>query len=134
MIDKTVRSPAEAVAGIADGATIMIGGFGVAGMPSVLIDALIAAGKETRMIDGRGHVLDHPIHADCALIRADRADRWGNLVYRKTARNFGPVMATAAKCTVAEVRAIVPLGTLDPEAIVTPGIFVDRVFSMTEAR
>ena len=193
MIDKTVRSGAAAVADIPDGATIMLGGFGAAGMPSHLIDALIAQGaraltivnnnagngdaglaalikarrvkkiicsfprqvdshhfdaqyrageielelvpqgnlaeriraagagigafftptaygtelaegKETRVIAGRAHVLEYPIHADYALIRADRADRWGNLVYRKTARNFGPVMATAARCTIAEVR------------------------------
>ncbi len=79
------------------------------------------------MIDGRPHVLEHPLHADFALIAADRADRWGNLVYRKTARNFGPVMAAAARCTIAEVREIVPLGALDPEAVVTPGIYVRRV-------
>ena len=216
MIDKTVPSAAAAVAGMKDGASVMIGGFGTAGMPSALIDALIAqgagdltivsnnagngdaglalllkakrvrriicsfprqtdswhfdalyqageielelvpqgnlaeriraagagigafftptgygtqlaVGKETRVIDGRHHVLEHPIHADWALIRADRGDRWGNLVYRKTARNFGPIMASAAKCTVAQVREIVPLGALDPEAVVTPGIFVRRV-------
>jgi 3-oxoadipate CoA-transferase alpha subunit len=72
-------------------------------------------------------VLEYPIHADFALIKADRGDRWGNLVYRKTARNFGPIMASAAKCAIAQVREIVPLGALDPEAIVTPGIFVRRV-------
>jgi 3-oxoadipate CoA-transferase alpha subunit len=72
-------------------------------------------------------VLEFPIHADYALIKADRGDRWGNLVYRKTARNFGPIMASAAKCTIAQVREIVELGGLDPEAIVTPGIFVQRV-------
>jgi 3-oxoadipate CoA-transferase alpha subunit len=216
VIDKTVAGAATAVADIADGATVMIGGFGTAGIPFCLIDAVLAQGardlvvvnnnagngdtgvaalirerrvrkvvcsfprqvdsqhfdalyrageielelvpqgnlaeriraagagigafytptgygtplaqgKETRVIDGRGHVLEHPIRADFALIAADRADRWGNLVYRKTARNFGPVMATAARCTVAEVREIVPLGTLDPEAVVTPGIFVHRV-------
>jgi 3-oxoadipate CoA-transferase alpha subunit len=216
MIDKTVASTAAAVAGIADGATVMIGGFGTAGMPSELIDALIrqgarnltivnnnagngdvglaallnakrvrkiicsfprqtdsyvfdalyhageielelvpqgnlaeriraagagigafftptaygtplAEGKETRTINGRGYVLEYPISADFALIKAERGDRWGNLVYRKTARNFGPIMATAAKCTVAQVRTIVPLGELDPEVIVTPGIFVQRV-------
>ena len=88
---------------------------------------LLAQGKETRVIDGRPHVLEYPIHADFALITAERGDRWGNLVYRKTARNFGPVMASAARCTIAEVREIVPLGTLDPECIVTPGIFVRRV-------
>ena len=87
------------------------------------------------MIDGRPHVLEYPIRADFALIAADRADRWGNLVYRKTARNFGPVMAPAARCTIAEVREIVPLGTLDPETVVTPGIYVRRVVAVaTRAR
>ena len=219
MIDKTVASAAAAVAGIPDGATVMIGGFGTAGMPSELIDALIgqgargltivnnnagngetglaallkakrvrrilcsfprqvdsqvfdalyrageielelvpqgnlaeriraagagigafftptgygtdlARGKETREIDGRHYVLEYPIHADFALIKAERADRWGNLVYRKTARNFGPIMAAAAKHTVVQVREVVPLGALDPEAIVTPGIYVERVVAI----
>jgi 3-oxoadipate CoA-transferase alpha subunit len=216
MISKIVGSVEEAVAGIHDGATVMIAGFGTAGQPAELIDGLIAQGakdltivnnnagngevgvaallkarrvrriicsfprqvdsyvfdalyrageielelvpqgnlaeriraagagigafftptgyatqlaegKETRTIDGRGYVLEYPIHADFALIKADRGDRWGNLVYRKTARNFGPIMATAAKCTIAQVREVVELGQLDPEAIVTPGIFVKRV-------
>jgi len=216
MIDKTVHSLAAAVADIRDGATILIGGFGNAGMPSELIDALVghsardltivnnnagnadtglaallktkrvrkilcsfprqtdswvfdglyrageielelvlqgnlacrieaagaglgaiftptgygtllAKGKETRRINGRDYVLEMPIHGDYALIKAERADRWGNLVYRKAARNFGPIMARAAKCTIAQVREIVPLGALDPEVIVTPGIFVQRV-------
>jgi 3-oxoadipate CoA-transferase alpha subunit len=216
MIDKIVPSAAAAVADIHDGATVMIGGFGTAGMPAELIDALIAQGardltvvnnnagnadtglaalletkrvrkiicsfprqtdswvfdalyrageielelvpqgnlaeriraagagiggfftptgygtllahgKETREIDGRRYVLEYPIRADYALIKADRADRWGNLVYRKTARNFGPIMASAAKCTIAQVREVVGLGGLDPEAIVTPGIFVQRI-------
>ena len=87
----------------------------------------LAEGKETRRIGDRDYVLEHPIHADYALIKADRADRWGNLVYRKSARNFGPVMATAAKCTVVQARDIVELGALDPELVVTPGIFVKRV-------
>ena len=219
MINKIVESAAVAVADIHDGATIMIGGFGTAGMPSELIDALItqgargltivnnnagngdtgiaallatkrvrkiicsfprqvdshvfdalyrtgeielelvpqgnlaeriraagagigafftptgygtllAEGKETRTIDGRNYVLEYPIHADFALIKADRADRWGNLIYRKTARNFGPIMAAAARCTVAQVRRIEPLGALDPEAIVTPGIFVQRIVAI----
>jgi 3-oxoadipate CoA-transferase alpha subunit len=219
MIDKTVATPAAAVAAIHDGATVMIGGFGTAGMPSELIDALIgqgardlvivnnnagngetglaallkakrvrkilcsfprqvdsqvfdalyrageielelvpqgnlaeriraagagigafftptgygtdlARGKETREIDGRHHVLEYPIHADFALIKAERADRWGNLVYRKTARNFGPIMAAAAKHTVVQVREIVPLGALDPETIVTPGIYVQHVVAI----
>jgi 3-oxoadipate CoA-transferase alpha subunit len=88
---------------------------------------LLAEGKETRVIGGRNYVFETPIHADFALIKALRGDRWGNLVYRKTARNFGPIMATAAKTTIAQVAEIVPLGELDPETIVTPGIFVQRV-------
>lgn len=88
---------------------------------------LLAEGKETRRIDDRDYVLEYPIHADFALIKAFRGDRWGNLVYRKTARNFGPIMATAARCAIAQVREVVPLGELDPETIVTPGIFIQRV-------
>ena len=88
---------------------------------------LLAEGKETREINGRMHVLEFPIHADYALIKAERGDRWGNLTYRMTARNFGPIMAMAAKTTVATVHELVPLGTLDPEAVVTPGLFVQRV-------
>ena len=222
MINKVVASAAAAVADIGPGATVMIGGFGTAGMPSELIDALIAhgasgltivnnnagnadtglaallkagqvkkiicsfprqtdswvfdglyhagaielelvpqgnlaeriraagagigafytptgygtplaEGKETRRIDGRDYVLEFPIHADFALIKALRADRWGNLVYRKTARNFGPIMASAARCTIAQVREVVNLGDLDPEHIVTPGIFVQRVVEIPGA-
>ena len=222
MINKVVASAAAAVADIGPGATVMIGGFGTAGMPSELIDALIAhgvtgltivnnnagtgdtglaallkagqvkkiicsfprqtdswvfdrlyhagaielelvpqgnlaeriraagagiggfytptghgtplaEGKETRRIDGRDYVLEYPIHADFALIKALRGDRWGNLVYRKTARNFGPIMATAARCTIAQVREVVNLGDLDPEHIVTPGIFVQRVVEIPAA-
>jgi len=222
MIDKTCASAAAALADIHDGATIMLGGFGVAGMPSELIDALIergareltivnnnagngdiglaallkakrvrkiicsfprqtdsyvfdalyrageielelvpqgnlaeriraagagigafftptgygtllAEGKETRTIDGRPYVLEYPIHADFALIKAQRGDRWGNLVYRKTARNVGPIMASASRCTIAQVREVVNLGDLDPEAIVTPGIFVRRVVEVPAA-
>jgi 3-oxoadipate CoA-transferase alpha subunit len=223
MIDKTVQSFAAAVADIRDGATILIGGFGNAGMPSELVVALIghsardltivnnnagnadaglaallktkrvrkilcsfprqtdswvfdglyrageielelvpqgnlacrieaagaglgaiftptgygtllAKGKETRRIDGRDYVLEMPIHGDYALIKAEKGDRWGNLVYRKAARNFGPIMARAAKCTIAQVREIVPLGALDPEVIVTPGIFVQRVVPMSKSQ
>jgi 3-oxoadipate CoA-transferase, alpha subunit len=222
MIDKAVASVEAAVADIFDGAAVMIGGFGTAGMPDQLIDALIARGvgdltiinnnagngeqgvaaliregrvkkiicsfprqsdshhfdaayragrielelvpqgnlaariqaagaglgaiftptgygtllaegKETREIDGRHHVLEYPIHADFALIKAHRGDRWGNLVYRKTARNFGPIMAMAAKTTIAQVSEIVPLGDLDPEVVVTPGIFVQRVVQIAPA-
>ncbi len=216
MINKVAASAEEALAGTADGATVMVGGFGTAGIPNELIEALIAQGarelilvnnnagngdaglaallkagrvrkvicsfprqvdswvfddlyrrgqielelvpqgnlaeriraagaglggfftptgygtllaqgRETREIDGRMHVFETPISADLALIRAERGDRWGNLTYRKAARNFGPVMATAAKRTVASVHEVVELGTLDPEAIVTPGIFVSKV-------
>jgi len=83
--------------------------------------------KETREINGRMYVLEHPIHGDVALIKAERGDRWGNLTYRKSARNFGPVMAMAAKRTVASVHEVVPLGALDPETIVTPSIFVHSI-------
>lgn len=212
----------EAVADIADGSTILVGGFGLAGMPFELIEALIrqgagdltivsnnagngevglaallragrvrkvicsfprqvdsyvfdelyragqielelvpqgnlaermraagagigafycptavgtalAEGKETREIDGRSYVLEYPIKADYALIAAYRADPMGNLVYRKTARNFGPVMATAAGTTIVQVGEVVPLGSIDPEAVVTPGIYVDRIVTV-EAR
>jgi 3-oxoadipate CoA-transferase alpha subunit len=87
----------------------------------------LAEGKETREIDGKHYVLEHPIHADVALIKAEEGDRWGNLTYRKAARNFGPVMATAAKQTIATVHTVRELGELDPEAIVTPGIYVSKV-------
>ena len=87
----------------------------------------LAKGRETRQINGRMYVLEMPIHADVALIKAEAGDRWGNLVYRKAARNFGPIMASAAKVTIASVHDIVELGGLDPEAIVTPGIFVQRI-------
>ena len=87
----------------------------------------LAAGKEVRRIDGRDYLLEMPLRADMAFIRADRADRWGNLTYRKTGRNFGPEMAMAAALTVAEGREVVELGALDPETVITPGIFVDRV-------
>ena len=183
MINKIYPSVEAALADVRDGSTVMIGGFGTAGIPTRLIDGLIAQGakdltivnnnagngdtglaallktgrvrkiicsfprqadswafytptgygtrlaegKETREIHGKPYVLEYPIHADLALIKAERADRWGNLTYRMTARNFGPIMATAARCTVVEVPEIVELGALDPEAVVTPGIFVHRV-------
>lgn len=216
MINKISASVAQALEGIQDGATVLIGGFGTAGIPMELIDGLcqlpvrdltvvnnnagngdtglaallktgkvrkiicsfprqadswvfdelyrsgkielelvpqgtlaerlraagagiggffcptgygteLAKGKETREINGRHYVFEEPIHGDVALIKAERGDRWGNLVYRKAARNFGPVMATAAKLTIASVHEVVELGELDPEAVVTPGIFVDRI-------
>jgi 3-oxoadipate CoA-transferase alpha subunit len=87
----------------------------------------LAEGKEQRTIDGRDYVLEHPLHGDYALVKAHRSDRMGNLVYRKTARNFGPVMATAARTTIAQVDSVVPTGELDPEVVVTPSIYVDKV-------
>ena len=87
----------------------------------------IAQGKETREINGRHYVLEYPIHADYALIKAEKGDRWGNLVYRRSARNFNPVMATAARITVATVHEIVELGELDPETVVTPSVYVKRL-------
>lgn len=220
MISKIVQNTTEALAGIKDGDTVMISGFGAAGQPVELIEALLAHGatdlvvinnnagngttglaaligagrvrkiicsfprqadsqcfderyragkielelvpqgnlaeriraagagvgafftptgygtpladgKETREIAGRHYVLEYPLHADYALIKADRADRWGNLTYRKTARNFGPIMASAARVAVVQVREIVELGDLDPEAVATPGIFVQRVVPIT---
>ncbi|WP_182525646.1 3-oxoacid CoA-transferase subunit A [Nocardioides dongkuii] len=213
----------EAVAGVRDGATVLVGGFGMAGMPVALIDALIrqgatdltvvsnnagngdtglaallaagrvqkmvcsfprqsdswvfdglyragrielevvpqgtlaermraagagigaffsptgvgtplAEGRETREIDGRTYLLELPIRGDVALVGAHRADRMGNLVYRKTARNFGPVMATAATTVVAQVSEVVAVGELDPEAVVTPSIYVDRVVEIGDRR
>ena len=222
MIDKIVACIEDAVAGVRDGATVMIGGFGTAGLPNELVAALLAQGakdlvivnnnagngdsglaallaagrvrkiicsfprqvdswhfdrlyrsgkielelvpqgnlaeriraagagiggfftptghgtdlakgKEARFIDGRWMVLESPIHADLALIKAERGDRWGNLTYRMTARNFGPIMAMAAQLTVASVHEVVELGALDPEAVVTPGLFVQRVVKIARA-
>jgi 3-oxoadipate CoA-transferase, alpha subunit len=216
MIDKICPDARSALADVRDGSTIMIGGFGGAGQPAELIDALIAQGskdlvivnnnagngdyglaallkagrvrkiicsfprqtdshvfdglyhakkielelvpqgnlaeriraagagigaffsptgygtplaegKETREIGGRMYVLEHPIHAEIALIKAERGDRWGNLTYRKTARNFGPIMAAAAKLTIASVHEIAQLGEIDPETVVTPGLYVQRI-------
>lgn len=90
----------------------------------------LAEGKETRKINGRDYVLEYPIFADYALIKAFKGDAHGNLVYHETARNFGPVMATAAKCTIAQVNEAVPVGAIDPEVVVTPGIFVKRVIEV----
>jgi 3-oxoadipate CoA-transferase alpha subunit len=104
------------------------GGAGIGGFYTRTgVRTLLAEGKEVRVIDGREYVFESPLTGDVALIRAHRADRRGNLVYRKTARNFGPVMATAARLTIAEVDSVVELGAIDPEVVVTPGIFVDRV-------
>ena len=93
----------------------------------------LAKGRETREINGRMYVLEMPIHADVALIKAETGDRWGNLVYRKAARNFGPIMASAARVTVASVHNVVELGALDPEAVVTPGIFVQRIVKVARS-
>ena len=100
-----------------------VGGFYI----KTAVGTKLAHGKETREIEGELYVLEKPIKGDLALCRADRADRWGNLTYRKSARNFNPVMAMAATLTAAQVREVVPLGRLDPECVATPGIFVDRV-------
>jgi 3-oxoadipate CoA-transferase alpha subunit len=94
----------------------------------------LAAGKETRMIEGREYLLEMPLFGDVALIKAQRADRWGNLVYHAAGRNYGPTMAAAAALTVAQVNEIVPLGSIDPETVVTPGILVDRVIKITAAK
>jgi 3-oxoadipate CoA-transferase alpha subunit len=223
VVNKVFESAAAALRDVRDGATVMVGGFGTAGQPAELVEALIAQGardltiinnnagngeiglaalikarrvrkiicsfprqtdsyhfdacyragqielelvpqgnlacrieaagsglgaiytptgfgtrlaegKETRRIDGRDYVLEYPLRADVALIKAERGDRWGNLTYRKAARNFGPIMARAAQCTVAQVAEVVPLGALDPEVIVTPGIFVHRVVAVGASR
>jgi len=97
-------------------------------------DSLLSEGKEIRVIGGRRHVFEEPLRGDVALIKADRADRWGNLVYHSAARNFGPTMATAADLTVVQVRKLVELGDLDPECVVTPGVFVDRVVQVQPGR
>lgn len=219
MLNKTFPTVEAAVEPIHDGATIMIGGFGLAGMPAELIDALIdknvsdltiinnnagngdtglavllkarcvkkiicsfprqhdsyvfdelyhagdielelvpqgtlaeriraagagiggfytptaygtqlAEGKETRNIQGKDYVFELPLHADFALIKADKADPYGNLTYYKTARNFGPIMATAAATTIVQVNEIVKVGDIDPEHVVTPGLFVDRIVAL----
>ena len=92
----------------------------------------LADGKETRTIDGRDHVLEYPLHADFALVKAERADRWGNLTYRLAARNFAPLMCMAAATTIVQARELVELGGIDPETVVTPGIFVDRVVAVPQ--
>lgn len=107
---------------------IRAGGAGIGGFYTRTgVGTSLAAGKEVRTIDGVDYLFEVPLHADVALVRAHRADELGNLVYRKTARNFGPIMATAAELTVVEVSEVVPVGSIDPEHVVTPGIFVDRV-------
>jgi len=103
-------------------------GAGIAGFYTPTgVGTVVANGKEVREFDGRHYLLERSLHADFAFIKAWKGDRWGNLIYRKTARNFNPVMATAAKVTIAEVEELVELGSLDPNNIVTPGIFVKRI-------
>ncbi|AOW13882.1 3-oxoadipate CoA-transferase [Hydrogenophaga crassostreae] len=111
---------------------IRAGGAGIGGFfTRAGYGTALADGKETRVIDGHGYVLESPLRADVALLKADRGDRWGNLIYNTAGRNFNPIMATAATTTVVEVAEIVELGELDPEAIVTPGIFVNRLVQRT---
>ncbi len=105
-----------------------IGGF----YTPTAVGTPLGEGKETRTIDGRDYVLEYPLHADFALIKAERADRWGNLTYRLAARNFGPLMCMAAETTIVQARSLAELGGIDPEAVVTPGIFVDRVVAVPE--
>ncbi|MGS4679480.1 3-oxoacid CoA-transferase subunit A [Enterobacter soli] len=115
-------------------ARIQAGGSGLGGIFTPTgFDTELAQGKETRRIDGKDYVFETPLKADFALIKALKADRWGNLVFDKTGRNFGPIMATAAACTIAQVSETVALGELDPEAVVTPGIFVQRVVTVAAA-
>ncbi|WP_353479370.1 3-oxoacid CoA-transferase subunit A [Priestia megaterium] len=111
-------------AGMGLGAVFTPTGFGT----------LLAEGKETREIDGKDYVLEYPIKADFALIKAYKGDRWGNLVYRKSARNFGPIMAMAADVTIVQVSEVVELGGLDPEHIITPGIFVQHIVQVQPAQ
>jgi 3-oxoadipate CoA-transferase, alpha subunit len=103
-----------------------LGGF----YSPVGVGTKLAAGKETREINGRLYVFEEPLKGDVALLKADRADRWGNLTYRKSARNFNPTMAMAASLSIVQVREIVPLGEIDPESVATPGIFVDRIVEL----
>jgi 3-oxoacid CoA-transferase subunit A len=111
---------------------IRAGGAGIAGFFTPTgYGTLAAEGKETRVIDGRDYVLERPLKADFALVKAHRGDRTGNLTYRRTARNFNPVMATAAGVTIAEVERLVEPGEIDPDVVVTPGIFVDYLFEWT---
>jgi len=112
---------------------IRAGGAGIGGFYTPTgFGTELANGKETRVINGVNHILENAIKADYALIKADKGDRWGNLTYHGTGRNFGPIMATAARCTIAQVNQLVDLGALDPENIVTPGIFVKRVVRVGE--
>ena len=112
---------------------IRAAGAGIAGFYTPTgIGTELAEGKEVKVINGEEYLLELPIHADFALIKGDTADRWGNLTYRRSGRNFGPLMATAARTTIAQVRHLAELGEIDPEVIVTPGIFVQRVVQVTQ--
>src|SRR5947209_4413961 len=108
---------------------------GGAGIPAFFtptgVGTIVAEGKETRDFDGRPYVMERALHADFALIKAYKGDKWGNLIYRKTARNFNPMMAAAAKVTIVEVEELVEVGALDPDKIMTPSIYVDRIFQGT---
>jgi 3-oxoacid CoA-transferase subunit A len=111
---------------------IRAGGAGIEGFYTPTgVGTLVAEGKEVREFDGRCYLLERGLTADFAFVKAWKGDRWGNLVYRKTARNFNPVMATAGKVTIAEVEELVELGSLDPNVVVTPGIYVKRIFQGT---
>ncbi len=111
---------------------IRAGGAGIAGFYTPTgVGTVVADGKEVREFDGRTYLLERGLRADFAFVRAWKGDRWGNLVYRKTARNFNPVMATAAAVTIAEVEELVELGALDPNSVVTPGVYVKRIFQGT---
>jgi 3-oxoacid CoA-transferase subunit A len=108
---------------------IRAGGAGIAGFYTPTgVGTLVAEGKEQREFDGRQYLLERGLTADFAFVKAWKGDRWGNLIYRKTARNFNPVMAAAARVTIAEVEELVELGRLDPNCVVTPGIYVKRIF------
>ncbi|WP_028602421.1 3-oxoacid CoA-transferase subunit A [Ottowia thiooxydans] len=107
---------------------IRAAGAGIAGFYTPTgVGTELAQGKESKVINGEEFLLEYPIHADFALIKADMADRWGNLTYRRSGRNFGPLMAAAARCTIAQASQLVELGGIDPEAVITPGIYVQRV-------
>jgi len=108
---------------------IRAGGAGIAGFYTPTgVGTMVAEGKETREFDGRMYVLERALTADFAFVKAWKGDRWGNLVYRKTARNFNPIMATAAKVTIAEVEQLVEVGALDPDTVHTASVFVKRIF------
>src|SRR5947207_567032 len=127
-MNKVLPDADTAVALVPDGATIMMGGAGIGGFfTPTAYGTIVAEGKETRVIDGTPYVLEPPLKADFAFVKAWKGDHVGNLVYRRTARNFNPVMATAARVTIAEVEELVEPGQIDPDHVVTPGIFVRHI-------